>query len=364
MVSLDTILWYILIGLVGYFVVTVFARLFSFYWQAGYDERKKKREEKKKEKQKWKYCEVRLDNPLLNQMRDDRTIIFMGEKGKGKSLLMSLVAHFLWAKQLDNNKRNKRYNHYMKPEYVASMQKLNDAKLLPVYSNLDLMDYETGFKNQELKPYFELKKKAVEGAIFCIDEVSSTYGKDLYNDNEEYDKEDKKDLKENSKKNRHFTNGWILGTEQDGQDIFIGIRENGYAIVHCLQTNKRLQLKGKILRKIKNFFNLCLPALFTVNIKSLMQEQLFWNGKIKLVLKLLLPSYFSLPVSYYTKRQNIYNQINRKYLLFETRFTYGSGEYWIRFSNNDIFDYNTREYKKVYDAMFDENGDRIYAKAR
>lgn len=361
--ELDKILWYIIIGLGAYFLLSWLTKIFAFYWRAGYEDRKKKRQARKEERRKWKYCKVTLDNPLLNQMRDDRTIIFMGEKGKGKSLLMSLVAHFLWAKNKEKDKKKKRYNRFMKPEYVAEIERLNNAKLLPIYSNLDFSDAETGYQNQELKPYFEMKKKAVEGAIFCIDEVSSTYGKDLYNSEDEYSKEEKKDIKENSKKNRHYTNGWILGTEQDGQDIYVGIRENGYALVHCLQTNKKLLKRGKCFRKIQNICNLILPGLFTCNLQKLFQEQLFVSGKIKLFCKLLLPSYFLLPVSYYTKRKAIYDKINRKYLRFETRFTYGTGEYWMRFSHQDIFAYNTRAFKKVYDKMFDKNGDRIYEKA-
>lgn len=357
---MDIILQYILIGLIGYLFVSLFSRSFSFYWKAGYDKRQKKREERKKEKLKWKYCEVRLDNPILNQMMNDRTLIFMGPKGKGKSIMMNLVARFLWQKRLHNNKRNRRYLKFMKPNYVEVEKQLEKNKQLPIYSNLDFVDYETGFHKQELEPYFEMRKKAVEGAIYCIDEVSSKYGKDLYWDEEECDSDTKKDIKENSKKGRHFTNSWILGTEQDGDNIFKGIRENGYALVNCLQTVVRLKKTGKILRRFRNFLNFILPALFTVNLREVFTEQLFASGEIKTLSKLIFPSYFAFPVQYYTRKQKINNAIERKYQLFEVRFTYGSGEYWIRFKHSDIFDYDTRAYKKDYDAMFDEHGNRIY----
>lgn len=357
-VLLDKILMYILIGLVGFFVVSLFSKLFAFYWKAGYDTRKKQREEKRAEKLKWKYCTVNMDNPLLNEMMSDRTIVFMGEKGKGKSLMMNFFAHFLWQKRLLSNKKNKRYNHYMKPKYIMSEQKLAEDNLLPIYSNLEFIDYETGAKKQELQPYFEMQKRAVEGAIFCIDEISSTYGKELYNTNDDDTNQAKRDIKENSKKNRHYTNGWILGTEQDGQDIFIGIRENGYALVHCLQTVVKIKQSGKFLRKLGNIFNAIFPAFCTVNVKKLLSEQLFLSGKIKILFKLLLPSFVSLPVEYYTNKQKINDYIKRKSHMFAVRFTYKSSEWWIRFTENDIFEYDTRAYKKDYEKLFDEYGNR------
>lgn len=355
---MDNIFIYILVGLVGFFIVQVFAKLLVFYHKKGYDVRQQKKEAKKKERLKWKYCEVDLDNPLLNQMMQDRTLIFMGHKGTGKSLMMNLFAHFLWKKRLEHDKKNKRYLKYMNPEYLVQEKILEDSKLLPVYSNINFIDFETQACNQVLEPYFELRKKAVEKAIFCIDEISSYYGKDIYF-SDEVDEARKKAIKENSKKNRHYTNGFILGTEQDGDNIFKGIRENGYGLVQCLRTNVYLAKSGKILRNIKNFFNFTLPAIFTVNLSKVMSEQLFVSGKIITFFKLLFPSYFSCPHEFYDRRQKINNKIKRKYQKFEVRFIYGTGEWYIRFTHEDMFDYNTREYKKEYDALFDENGNRI-----
>lgn len=355
---------YILIGLGGYFLVGFLIKIFAYFVKIAYENYKKKQDEKRLEKLKWRYCHVELDNPLLNQMMHDRTIVFMGDKGKGKSKMMNLFAKFLVKKREQQYKKNKRYNKYMKPEFVQQVQQLKSNKLLPVYANVGYLDYETGEKQQALKPYFEMQKKAVEGAIFCIDEISSTYGKELYQINDDDSKEQKKNAKENAKKNRHFTDGWILGTEQDGQDIFIGIRENGYAIVHCLQTVVSLRPLGKFFRKFLNILNLLLPAFFTVNLNLANKESLFLKDKIKFYLKLLLPSYISMPYHYYSQKQNINDMIQRKYRLFQTRFTYGSGEYWINYTHDDLFDDNTREYKREYDNMFDSHGNRkkeIYA---
>ena len=333
------------------------AKLFVFYWQKGYDNRKKRREERRAEKLKWKYSKIDLDNPVLCKMMNDRTIVFMGAKGKGKSLTMSAVAHFLWLKRLEYNKKNRRYIKFMKDEYLEQQNWLDEVNLLPVYSNMALLDKDTGAKSQELKPYFEMQLKAVEGAIFCIDEISSTYGKDMYN-SDEYSKEEKKDIKENSKKNRHFTNGWILGTEQDGADIYIGIRENGYAIVHCQETVRKLTAKGKILRRIGNFFNIVLPAFMTTNARVLAQECLLPRQKIGLFFRLLLPSYIGLPKSFYERKQKINDKIKYRYEKFNVRFDYDGVQYWMTITHDDLFVYNTRNNKKDYDDLFDENGNR------
>lgn len=355
---MDEIVVYILLGLAGFFAVQLLAKLFVFYWQKGYETRKKKRDERKAEKLKWKYCKVELDNPVLCKMMNDRTIVFMGEKGKGKSLTMSAVAHFLWLKRLENNRKNRRYNKYVKPDYVTQQKVLDEKSLLPVYSNMDLVDSDSGAKSQDLKPYFEMRKKAVEGAIFCIDEISSTYGKDLYNDSDEYSKSEKKDIKENSKKNRHFTNGWILGTEQDGQDIYIGIRENGYAIVHCRETIRHIGAAGKFWRGLGYVLNAVLPAFFTTNSKILASECLFRKDKIAFAFKLFVPSYFSFPRAYYLQKQKISEVIKLRFEKFNVRFDYGGFEYWMTFSHKDLFAYNTRNNKKDYDNLFDANGER------
>ena len=355
---MDKILIYILIGLVGYFLVGFLIKIFTIIAKNYFDNYQKVKDQKRKEKLKWRYCHVDLDNYLLNRMMQDRTIVFMGAKGCGKSLFMNLFAHFLVEKRIEQDKKNKRYNKYKNQERLEENKFLEENNLLPVYSNLEFADYETGAKSQELEPYFEMHIKAVQGAIFCIDEVSSTYGKDN-GDNEPLDDDTKKAVKENSKKNRHFTNGWILGTEQDGDDIWKGIRENGYALVHCLQTIVHISKFGKFLRSTANFLNIILPAIFTVNLKEVFRKQLFLNGKVKTFFKLLLPSYFTLPYEFYTQKERINEFIKYKFQRFSIRFTYDSSEFYITFTHDDIFEYDTRIYKKDYDAMFDENRMRI-----
>ncbi len=354
---MDIILKYILLGLAGYFLVILLTKILTHYLKIYSEWSKKKREERKKEKAKWRHSKVGLDNQLFNELYNQRTIIFMGNKGAGKSLMMNVYARFLYEKRSQKNEDNARYNKYMKPQYVRQEEILEQDEKLPIYSNLDFKDYDSCATSQDLTPYLHMDRQAVEKSILCIDEVSSTYGKDLYND-PNVSEEVKKRIKEFTKKNRHYTNGWLLGTEQDGDDIFKGIRENGYVLVQCLQTTVKISKKGKILRRILNTWNLFLPGFLTVNLAKVYREKLFFRDKILLTLKLLLPSYFMLPCSFYTRRQQINDWIKHKYQVYQTRFGYNGQEYYIKFTNNEKFDYNTRAYKDEYDNQFDEKGYR------
>ncbi|MGN1228000.1 MAG: hypothetical protein ACI4TX_05105 [Christensenellales bacterium] len=351
-------LLFILIGVVFYFLLKIIFSVVAFYWKAGYENRKKKREERKKERQKWKYARVTLDNPLLKQIATNRFIICMGSLGKGKSITMNLITHYLVALREHENKKNKRYNKIMKKEYYEQEQQLKESKLLPVYSNLDFMDRETGYKKQELMPYITLSKKAVQKCVFAIDEVSSLFGKDIYYDTELRNSAVVGDMEELFKKGRHYLDCHFIGTEQDGADIYIGFRKNGYALITCLGTIVRISKKGKVIRKIKNVFNQIMPAIFTVNIARVLRQQLFKADKIKTIFKMLLPSYFLLAKEYYTRKQEINNKIKEKYQTYQTRLQYDTGEYYIRYTNEDIYAYNTRAFKYEYDSIFANNGER------
>lgn len=236
---------------------------------------------------------------------------------------------------------------------------MQDSKL-PVYSNLDfiLKLQDTRLGSQELAPYIQQKKKAIQKAIFCIDEFSSLYPKEMYYDNLANNNPEIVEMEEFFKKNRHFTNGWILGTEQDGEDIYKGFRKNGYALVTALGTTTYLPKKAKTVRSIKNFINMIAPAYFTTDYKQLFAEQLFWKDKFSLFFKLMLPSYCYLPKCYYQRKQDISNEIKEQYLQFITLLDFEGKQYYLRYTNNDIFNYDTRAYKHEYDDKFDSNGNR------
>lgn len=357
---MDTILMYILIGLGLWFGLQAILKVSAFYYKAGYDERQKKKEAKRLEKKKWKYSHVSLDNPLLNRLVSNRFIVFKGDLGKGKSILMNLTAHYLWQKQIVDNKRRLRYNLAMKPDYVRECVSLEDQQLLPIYSNLDFTTQE-GLKKQELMPFLCLQRRAIYRAVFCIDEISSLFPKEMYQEVQGKDNPVAplvNEMKELFKKNRHYTDGWILATEQDGEDIFKGFRKNGYAIVTALETIVSLAPRGKFFRRLKNLFNRCLPGLFTVNLVKVFGQQLFFRDKIKTFFKLFLPSYFFFPQFYYEKKQSIHNKTKGKYQRYQTRFIFDGAEYWIIYTNEDIFAYETRAYENEYSSKFNKDGSR------
>ena len=352
---MDKILEYILMGVGLLLLALILATIFSTYWKSSYDTRKRNREQKKLEKLKWQYAKVSKNNYILEKVTQTRFIIFKGSWGKGKSILMNLVAHYLWEKELNNINSQLRYNRIMRADYLSEYEALTQENLLPVYSNLDFIQGNT-LKSQELEPYIKLKRRAIQKAIFCIDEFSSLFPKEMHY--ESYNDPQINEMKEFFKKSRHYTNGWILGTEQDGEDIYKGFRKNGYAVVTALGTVASLPPKAKLIRKIKNIFNIVLPAWMTTKVKQLFAEELFVKYKFNLFFKLLLPSYFLLPKCFYQKKQDISNKIKEKYMRFQTLLEYDGQQYYLRYTNDDIFSYDTRAYKHEYDAKFDEQGNR------
>ena len=357
---MDKIIVYILIALALLFVVQAIIKIIGFYWRVGYEHRREKRERKKQEKLKWQYAQVGSNNWLLDKITQSRFIIFRGGWGKGKSILMNLVAHYLWAKERANIFDNIRYNKVMRADYINDYILLMQNNKLPIYSNLDFIQIsqDTTYCSQALDPYIQLKKKAIQKAIFCIDEFSSLFPKEMYYDNLANNNPKIVEMEEFFKKNRHYTNGWILGTEQDGEDMYKGFRKNGYALVTALGTSTYLPRKAKVSRSCKNLFNIIAPAYFTTDYKQLFAEQLFWKDKFSLFFKLMLPSYCCLPKCYYQRKQDISNEIKAQYLQFVTLLDFEGKQYYLRFTNNDIFSYNTRAYKHEYDDKFDENGNR------
>lgn len=348
------ILVYIGIALGAYAVIN----LMLYHHKASYEQRLKKREAKKLEKLKWKYKTVNIDNPLLKKITQSRFIVIKGSWGAGKSILMNLIAHYLNKSKEINDKRNKRYYSYIEPEYLQEMQRLCDDALLPVYSNLDFISNDTGYKSQDILPYITLKQKSVQKAIYCIDEIASLFPKDMYYEQVANPSQELEEMKELFKKFRHYTNGWILGTEQDGVDIYIGFRKNGYALITALGTIVKLSRTGKILRKIYNFLNGLLPPIITLNIADLYRKQLFKEDKIKFYFKIFLPLYFSYPLEYYRRKQDINNKIKLKYQQYQTKLSFEGAEWYITYTNKDIFKYDTRAYKNEYLSKFDKNGNR------
>lgn len=352
------IITYIAVGVGIFFALWWVTKVISFHYRQSYEKRAKKKEAKRLEKEKWKYCHITLDNPLLQRIIQSRFIIVKGGWGKGKSILMNIIAHYLYAYKDKQDKRNARYYKYMQPDYLIQRQDLVSNKLLPVYSNLEFVGKDE-LKSQDLIPYITLQKRAVQGAIFCIDEFASLFPKEMYYEVQGASNPMVEEMKELFKKFRHYTNGWILGTEQDGQDIFIGFRKNGYLTITALGTIVKLSNKGKVIRWMLNALNALLPGILTTNLKRLLEQQLFDGDKVKIILKSLLPKAIGLPVQYYTRKQEISKQVKKKYQKYQTRLALDDGSEWvITYTNKDIFGYNTRAYSHEYADKFTASGER------
>ena len=351
---MDIILSYIFIALAGLLIVFVVSHLLRTYIENNAEKHK----QQKIEKEKWKYKKAKLDNPVLNSITKSRFIVCKGEWGHGKTLMMSFILHFLYQKQQEKAHKQRRFMRIMLPEKLKEREQLENNKLLPVYTNLDVfVDRETGFHADNIYPYLFQAKKAVEGGLFGLDEIASDLGKSLYYKSKPDDPVIE-ELNELFKKFRHYINGWFVGTEQDGVDLYVGIRKNGYALVDCKETNKRLPWYAKFLRKTLNICNAILPGMITADVRKLFLREFWTIDKVKLFFKLLLPTYFTLPVEYYTRRTQIYNFVNNNFLLFRVRFEFAGKEYWLEFRTKDFFEYNTRAYQGEYDKKFDSNNER------
>ena len=356
--TMDNVLRYILIGIGIYALATVSIKIISFYWKAGYDERKKNREARKAEKLKWKYCHVTLDNPLLlGMMKTSHFYVIEGIPGSGKSLFQSMLVKFFV--DVRNNKlyKNRRMYKYIKPDILDGENLLNDRNKLPVYSELKLTDTLNGYTNEELYPYLFQRKKAVEQCVFVVDEIGEIFGKKLFY---ELPQDDPivRTIEETFRYIRQNLEGYIVATEQNGDNIFLNMRRTGPTKIRAIKTVISLSAWGKFKLRLFNTLNLLLPGWFTADISRVKYSTLFTKDRIVNAIKLLLPTYWAMPKEYYLQKNAIKKAIEEKHQRFLIQFQYNGAEYYIVFSNQDRYKYKTRAHKDKYDKQFDENGER------
>ena len=320
--------------------------------------KKKKKEDAKEAKIKQKIKHVGLDNYFLNLLTKNRTIIFKGFLGAGKTMAMNLVSHWLYSKILYNDRKNKRFNEIMNPGRLEVVAELNKKNVLPVYSNNPFKDRDSGKVSQDVMPILYQDIKSCEGSIKCLDEMAKNLPKSLYQENLKNPDPKLKELKDYGEHHRQYDNGWLLGTDQSGQDIWIGLRNSGYALVDVKNTDVTIAKKGKkIIRKanIKNTLGL---GWFTGRPFEYIDSQLFLIDKIKAAFKLLLPTYYSNAVRYYKNRIETYEKVKAQYQRYEIDLVYQGRNYTLEFGNESIFVYDTRAYQVDYDTKFDKNGIR------
>lgn len=328
-------------------------------WDDHHEERKNLKKERAKIKESKKHSKVKLGNPYLEAILKQYNIIVFGRLGSGKTLFANLLGHYLVKKRTKEDKRNKRYNHYMNPDYESDLNKIKANKKLRVYSNIPLKDNK-GNTSQELWPYLIQEKRAIEKGVFITDEWGTNLGKDLWfsQDKNSVEVERIVDMSRYLRQNLEIT--WI-GTEQSRDNIFKPIRDRGFTEVEALKTFVGISKFGKLKRGIINLIRFLLPGYLTVNCKKIFEKTLFKQDKIKVAFKLLLPTYFLLPREYYIAKTTCSSKVKKKHTKYATLINFYGKEMLFKFSNKEIFAYNTRQNREKYLKQFDKEGNRIHA---
>lgn len=320
------------------------------------EDKRKKKEEKRKKKEAEKFCKVNLKNPYLAQLTAQYNIIVWGRLGSGKTIFANLLCHYLNMKYTKEDKRNRRYNKYMREDYVSDLKKLDNEGLLRVYSNIGIKEGEK--VNSELWPYLTQQRRFIEKGIIFTDELGTSLGKDLYFSDAKNSVEVERIVEMSRYARQNCDVKWI-GTEQSCDNIFKPIRDRGFTEIEALKTYVSISKWGKFKRFVLASSRLILPAFLTLNVRKVFEKQLFKKNKALTFLKLLLPAYFLLPRDYYVSKTKTYAKIKKKHTRFATLINFYDKPMLFKFSNKDIFEYNTRQNRAAYLRQFNKEGIRI-----
>ena len=138
-------IWVIIIGLILFYLLYKLPNLILREMQARIhqrwlDKRERKKQEREQRQELARQNEhryIHANNWLLNMIIKTRIIIFKGLAGKGKTLLMQVFTKFLVDKFEYADRKNRRYNKLMNPNYIEQREKLKKEGYLPVYSNME-----------------------------------------------------------------------------------------------------------------------------------------------------------------------------------------------------------------------------------
>lgn len=328
-------------------------------------ELKKQRQEKKQSfKQNKKYRIYKSNNQLFtNIVNENRTIIFAGKPGSGKTSMMQLFTRFLVDRFEYLEKKNKRYYKIMKPKFLEERAFLRQNKLLPVYTNMESVRHpKNNYKPMtNVDEILKLKKKALTPCILQIDEFPNEYGKELRFDvMAEKDPEKLRDyegIKKAVTKPRHY-GFWILGTAQDEDDIVYIFRKVPHLVIKVEKTKFTISQIGKFIQRMLIFLQKFLPGWLVSNPKKMFAETLFTYQKIILFFKLCLPGFFSNEKQFYINRNKIYEKIKESFGYYKTLWNYGGVYYWTYYKTSQSLMYDHLEYASEYESMFDKEGNR------
>lgn len=366
---MQNIIKYIIIGIVVYFVLSTVFYIFKewlkevvvTWWRERREDKKKQRAEKERQLLIEKYANVKQGNPIMESIIKYYNIIVWGTLGAGKTLLANLIGKYLLDKIEKDDKKNARYNKYMRADYLKEKERLQKNNELPLSSNIKLKASD-GRVAGDLWLYMTQQKKQIEKAIEIWDEIGTWAGKDLYYNSDLKNTWEVQKIDEHFRYKRQDAGVITIGTEQGRDNIFKPIRDKGFLEIQALRTYTYVTPKGKKIRSIKSFFNTILPAFITLDLKKIFQKCFDKTDKRRVLSRIWLPAYFLLPREYYLKKTKINSEIKEKYLEFKTIFAIAGNEHMFKFDKSDILNYDTEGHRKKYNEQFNDEGENKYVK--
>lgn len=350
---------YIVSIVAGLFILFVGSIIITRY-RVNYEIKQKQKIEEEKAQQKVekskKYSEITLDNPLLNEWRKCYFIVFSGHQGAGKTITANLLAHFICFSEAEKLQKYYRQHKYLYPEVLAVAEKLESAHHLPVFSNIDLQDRETGFVAQkEWREVLAQKVDGVRGGVILVDELRKEFPKELSYELAKKDaNKDLKDTKDSGKFLRQKLGMHLIGTEQTQSNYWKGLRDAGETIVDVKETNIKTSKLGKFLCFCGKFLLAIMPAIFTTNFVKQFEKNVFFVDRVNTFFKLMLPSYISFPYDYYYQKRQFCLWIEEHFSHYYTLLEYRERYYWLHYTNNDLFRYDTTYFRKEYEEKMKE----------
>jgi hypothetical protein len=319
--------------------------------QKAEEERTLQQQEKSK-----KYSEITLDNPLLNEWKKSYFIVFSGHQGAGKTITANLLAHFICFSENEKIRKFHRQHKYLYPETLEIAKKLEKAHYLPVFSNIDLQDRETGFVAQkEWREVLAQRVEAIRGGVILVDELRKEFPKELSYELAKKDADkDLQETKDSGKFLRQKLGMHLIGTEQTQSNYWKGLRDAGETIVEVKETNIKISKFGKFLRFCGKFLLAIMPAIFTTNIAKQFEKNVFFIDKINTFFRLFLPAYISCPYDYYYQKRQFSLWIDEHFSHYYTLLEFHERYYWLHYTNDDLFRYDTTYFRKEYEEKMRE----------
>ena len=347
-------------SIVFFCLAYILAMKYVHKWKRDYDKHQEELERQEEEKRRWENCRVTPDNPFLCNIARTHLIMVHGVAGAGKTTTMDMLMNWFNNKRLLDLERNGRYYSYMNTEYLEQVHQRIDNNLIPfVASNFDIVD-KNGLRNDEVIQYLVQDRQAIEGMVLGLDETANEMGKNLYNKGQQ----DKKlgelltKIKNFGEYIRHYINGYFIVSDQAGSDLYVGLRQLGFAEVQAHQTVVRILPRGKFLRKIRQNVLRYIPAFWT-SLRTCLLLQLTKKQRIHTLFKsLFVPLYYLVPREYYKRANDINHEIKEKYTEYRVLLSYNGWYQWLVFRNESLFKFESRYKKKEYLEQFDKNGKR------